>query len=106
MQPACTPLLVENSASSTVQKRALSGDRNYWVTALFAVSKSFRLCVQLVMEMASTTMVSDQYGWVRVKMMASRRNHFAVVDYAYGDPGEPVFAGQTGTNTSRRSWNP
>ena len=52
------------------------------------------------MELASTTMVSDQGGWVRVKMMASRRNYFAVVDYAYGDPGEPVFAGQTGTNTS------
>jgi hypothetical protein len=42
----------------------------------------------------------DQYGWVRVKMMGPRRNYFAVVDYAYGDPGEPVFAGQTGANTS------
>jgi MYXO-CTERM domain-containing protein len=42
----------------------------------------------------------DQYGWVRVKMLDGRRNFFKVVDYAYGDPGERVFAGQTGANTS------
>jgi MYXO-CTERM domain-containing protein len=46
----------------------------------------------------------DQYGWVRVKMLGEtfggHRNMFAVVDYAYGDPGERVFAGQTGANTS------
>jgi len=42
----------------------------------------------------------DQYGWVRVKMLDGRRNMFTVVDYAYGDPGEPVFAGQKGSNTS------
>jgi LPXTG-motif cell wall-anchored protein len=28
------------------------------------------------------------------------RNMFAVVDYAYGDPGDRVLAGQTGANTS------
>ena len=42
----------------------------------------------------------DQYGWVRVKMMGPRRNYFGIVDYAYGDPGERVLAGQTGANTS------
>ena len=46
----------------------------------------------------------DQYGWVRVKMVGEtfggHRNMFAVVDYAYGDPGERVLAGQTGANTS------
>jgi len=36
----------------------------------------------------------DQYGWVRVKMLDGRRNMFSVVDYAYGDPGDTVFAGQ------------
>ena len=36
----------------------------------------------------------DQYGWVRVKMLDGRRNMFTVVDYAYGDPGDRVFAGQ------------
>lgn len=42
----------------------------------------------------------DQYGWVRVKMLGPRRNKFTVVDYAYGDPGEPVLAGQKESNTS------
>jgi len=42
----------------------------------------------------------DQYGWVRVKMLDGRKNMFWVIDYAYGDPGERVSAGQTGTNTS------
>jgi hypothetical protein len=49
----------------------------------------------------------DQYGWVRVRMLGGQ-NHIVggqkhmvqVVDYAYGDPGEPVAAGQTGPNTS------
>jgi MYXO-CTERM domain-containing protein len=36
----------------------------------------------------------DQYGWVRVKMLDGRRNMFTVIDYAYGDPGDRVFAGQ------------
>ena len=42
----------------------------------------------------------DQYGWVRVKMLDGRKNMFWVIDYAYGDPGERVLAGQTGANTS------
>jgi hypothetical protein len=36
----------------------------------------------------------DQYGWVRVKMMGGLKNTFEVVDYAYGDPGDVVLAGQ------------
>src|SRR5439155_23792703 len=42
----------------------------------------------------------DQYGWVRVKMLDGRKNMFWVIDYAYGDPGDRVLAGQTGANTS------
>jgi MYXO-CTERM domain-containing protein len=44
--------------------------------------------------------LSVPYGWVRVKMRGGPRNMFSVVDSAYGDPGEPVFADQTGANTS------
>jgi hypothetical protein len=36
----------------------------------------------------------NQYGWVRVKMAGAPDNGFIVEDYAYGDPGEPVRAGQ------------
>jgi len=36
----------------------------------------------------------DQYGWVRVKMTGNPTNNFQVVDYAYGDPGDVVLAGQ------------
>ena len=36
----------------------------------------------------------DQYGWVRVKMSGGLHNTFKVVDYAYGDPGDVVLAGQ------------
>ena len=42
----------------------------------------------------------DQYGWVRVKMLGGRKNMFWVIDYAYGDPGDRVLAGQTGANAS------
>jgi hypothetical protein len=35
-----------------------------------------------------------QYGWVRVKMAGNPKNNFVVVDYAYGDPGDVVLAGQ------------
>jgi hypothetical protein len=36
-----------------------------------------------------------QYGWARVKMAgAGRSNGFVLLDYAYGDPGEPIRAGQ------------
>src|SRR5207302_279725 len=47
-----------------------------------------------------------QYGWVRVAMLGGQNHIFGtrkhmvrVVDYAYGDPGEPVLAGQMGPNS-------
>lgn len=40
------------------------------------------------------TGAGEQYGWVRVRMNGFPTNSFAVVDYAYGDPGEVVKAGQ------------
>jgi hypothetical protein len=40
------------------------------------------------------TGAGDQYGWARVRMNGFPENSFAVVDYAYGDPGEVVKAGQ------------
>jgi len=36
----------------------------------------------------------EQYRWVRMKMMGGLKNTFEVVDYAYGDPGDVVLAGQ------------
>jgi len=36
----------------------------------------------------------DQYGWVRMRMLGGLKNTFEVVDYAYGDPGDVVLAGQ------------
>jgi MYXO-CTERM domain-containing protein len=42
----------------------------------------------------------DQYGWVRVQMKGSANNTFKVLDYAYGDPGEKVVAGQRESNSS------
>jgi hypothetical protein len=35
-----------------------------------------------------------QYGWVRVTISGGHNNAFRVVAYAYGDPGEPITAGQ------------
>jgi hypothetical protein len=37
----------------------------------------------------------DQYGWVRVRMSGGHKHMVSVVDYAYGDPGDTVLAGQT-----------
>jgi hypothetical protein len=42
----------------------------------------------------------DQYGWVRVKMLDGRRNMYTVVDFAYGDPGDRVFAGQKSNDSA------
>ena len=36
----------------------------------------------------------DQYGWVRVRMGGAPLNRLEVIDYAYGDPGDKVLAGQ------------
>ncbi|MBA3963185.1 MAG: hypothetical protein H0X40_14975 [Chthoniobacterales bacterium] len=40
-----------------------------------------------------------QYGWARVKMFGAPDNRFQVIDYAWGDPGEPVSAGQLKSRT-------
>lgn len=44
----------------------------------------------------------DQYGWVRVKMTGNPKNNFEVVDYAYGDPGDVVLAGQKSDDSAPR----
>jgi hypothetical protein len=46
------------------------------------------------------TGAGEQYGWVRVRMNGYPNNSFAVVDYAYGDPGEVVKAGQKRSRSS------
>ena len=42
----------------------------------------------------------ERYGWVRVRMDAGIVNSFAVVDYAVGDLGEVVKAGQKRSHSS------
>ena len=42
----------------------------------------------------------DQYGWVRVRMRGAPWNNGLLIDYAYGDPGEKVVAGQMESNPS------
>ena len=39
-----------------------------------------------------------QYGWVRVQWAGCPRNYFIVKDYAWGDPGDQVKAGQKKLN--------
>lgn len=36
----------------------------------------------------------DQYGWARVRCTGEKWNFFIVVDYAWGDPGDAIVAGQ------------
>ena len=36
----------------------------------------------------------DQYGWARVEMQGYPKNKFKLIDYAYGDVGDRVKAGQ------------
>ena len=42
----------------------------------------------------------DQYGWVRIKMQKGRNpnQNFRLLDYAYGDVGDRITAGQTSSN--------
>ncbi len=36
-----------------------------------------------------------QYGWARLKMGGEdKKNRFKLIDYAYADPGEPIYTGQ------------
>ncbi|HEY2711597.1 MAG TPA: hypothetical protein VGI60_03715 [Chthoniobacterales bacterium] len=39
-----------------------------------------------------------QYGWARLKVAGLPQNDFELIDYAYGDPGEPVRAGQASSD--------
>jgi hypothetical protein len=41
----------------------------------------------------------DQYGWVRVNMRGGPFNQGKLIDFAYGDPGEKVVAGQMESDT-------
>ncbi len=41
-----------------------------------------------------------QYGWARLKMGGSPFNNFELLDYAYGDPGDTIVAGQTSEGTA------
>jgi hypothetical protein len=36
----------------------------------------------------------DQYGWARVEMRGYPKNQFKLIDYAYGDVGDRIKAGQ------------
>jgi len=42
----------------------------------------------------------DQYGWIRLRMWGRAWNQGRLIDFAYGDPGEKVLAGQRESNTS------
>jgi hypothetical protein len=41
-----------------------------------------------------------QYGWARVKKGGFPDYRFVLVDYAWGDPGEGFFTGQTTTSST------
>jgi hypothetical protein len=40
----------------------------------------------------------EQYGWVRIQMGATGDHNFKLIDYAYGDVGDRVRAGQRSSN--------
>ena len=42
-----------------------------------------------------------RYGWARVRMKGSNGNAFELIDYAWADAGEPIFAGQTSSDEPR-----
>lgn len=41
-----------------------------------------------------------QFGWARVKMSGSPKNFMTMIDYAWGDPGDTVLAGDTGESAA------
>jgi hypothetical protein len=43
-----------------------------------------------------------QYGWVRLRFQPGDKHMVEVVDYAYGDPGDTVFAGQKSGDSAPR----
>jgi hypothetical protein len=44
-----------------------------------------------------------QYGWVRVKTTGEGEYNFIVIDYAWGDPGEPLETGQKRSRTNEQA---
>ena len=44
-----------------------------------------------------------QYGWVRVKTTGENENNFIVLDYAWGDPGEPIETGQKRSQVNKQA---
>ena len=46
------------------------------------------------------TGAGDQYGWAHLRMQGQPFNEFKLVEYAYGDPGERVRAGQKSSPSS------
>jgi hypothetical protein len=40
----------------------------------------------------------DQYGWVRIQTRGGPNHPFILRDYAYGDVGDRIRAGQTSSN--------
>jgi hypothetical protein len=41
----------------------------------------------------------DQYGWARIQANGYPKNNFRLIDYAYGDVGDSIKAGQTSSST-------
>jgi hypothetical protein len=41
-----------------------------------------------------------QYGWARVTVQGSPDNKFKLVDFAYGDPGDTILAGQRSSHSA------
>ena len=45
----------------------------------------------------------NQSGWVRVKTSGPGENNFIVLDYAWGDPGEPIATGQKRSRVNKQA---
>ena len=50
-----------------------------------------------------STGAGSQYGWVRVKTTGADEYNFVVLDYAWGDPGEPIETGQKQSLINKQS---
>lgn len=46
------------------------------------------------------TCAGVQYGWARLKVNGFPFNKFELLDYAYGDPGDTIVAGQTSDSSA------
>jgi hypothetical protein len=72
----------------------------YGLLATYGARGQFQAPGQGFVGFKFNTGAGEQYGWVRVRMNGFPENSFAVVDYAYGDPGEVVKAGQRKSRSS------